>query len=200
MQKNIEHAVVIVPGLGDGDQWLSFLVRNWPALYNLQPHMHVMPWAATNEDYTTKEARLLKVVDDLARDFRLVSLIGASGGGSVVINILTKRLNVVHRVVSNCGRAQAGENVRPTLKKAGEGKPAFIESVRQAEAGVAKLDEQDKARILTLRPYFDATVPTSTVTVYGAKNVRLPSVGHVTSIGMAFAFPKMIIEFLGEEK
>jgi pimeloyl-ACP methyl ester carboxylesterase len=191
-----KHNLIVVPGLGDGERWLSFILRQWSTKYGIEPHMHVMSWADNSKNYAAKQDRLLNLIDELSNETTLLSLLGLSGGGSAVLNAYALRLDSIHKVVNVCGRLQVGQNVTPTLEQAGRGKPAFIESVKTAESNLPDLNNQQKSRILTIRPKYDEAVPISTVPVEGAQNIEINSVTHVLSIALALLFPRQIVGFL----
>ena len=67
------------------------------------------------------------------------------------------------------------------------------------ERSESKLTIHDREKVLTIRPLIDEIVPTSTVTIKNAKNIRIPCIEHALSITAAMTiFSKSIITFLKE--
>lgn len=194
-----EHAVVIVPGLSDGKLFPWLGVMNWERSYALIPLIYTMPWAENGEGFSEKLERLLAFIDATKEQYKQVSLLGISAGGSAVLNAYAARLNTITAVINVCGRVAQGKAVFPTLKIASRGKPTFFESVLRAEEVISHLPEESKQKILTLRSQFwDEIVPTSTIPIRGALNETIPMAGHIPSILYALLFPHKIIEFIDE--
>lgn len=85
----------------------------------------------------------------------------------------------------------------PSLDFVARYNPAFKESVLLFEnINENKLTKKDKEKILTIRPIWDETVPKTTVSLAGAKNIVIPTIEH--SIGGIMAltiFSQKIREF-----
>lgn len=175
-----KHSIIYIPGLNDQNfiqkKLCKILPLIWKPEFNLvifEPH-----WQDRNQ-LEPKLKELIALIDTLYKNGSYVSLMGQSAGGSLALNAFTKRKTIIHKVINVTGRLKAGENVRPSLQFASRLSPAFKESVLLFEnENEKKLLDRDRRRILTLRPFFDAIVPASTVPVKGATNKIIPVAGH----------------------
>lgn len=194
-----EHAVVIIPGLSDGKQFAWLGVRSWERNNALTPLIYTMPWAENGEGFSEKLNRLLAFIDETKEQYKHVSLLGISAGGSAVLNAYTQRVETITAVINVCGRVARGVGVFPTLEMAAKGKSTFFESVLFAEEAISHLSPRERQSILTLRAqYGDEIVPTSTTPIRGALNETVPIAGHIPSILCALLFPHKIITFIDE--
>lgn len=179
-----EHHIVYVPGLSDQsfiNKGLSGMLPLIWKIYGFETHIVYPHWQEGNS-FQPKLKKILDKIDALSTSVYTVSLIGQSVGGSAVLNAFCERRNMVNGVINICGRVRAGKNVSPTLEIAARNSPAFIESVllfeRKNEPG---LNDQDRKKIMTVRPLWDEIVPKSTVPIRGAKNIIVPSFEHSLS-------------------
>lgn len=178
-----EHHIIYVPGLHDQlflNKSLTNVIPYIWRLHGFATHIVYPHWEEGS--FRPKLQKILKEIDDLYNLGHRVSLVGQSAGGSAVLNAFSERRDIISGVVNICGRMRAGENVKPTLNLAGRYSPAFIESVKLfEEINEPTLTDQDRRKIMTIRPLWDETVPKSTVPINGAKNTVLPSVEHSLS-------------------
>lgn len=179
-----EHHIIYVPGLHDQLFINKGLTKMLPPIWRLHgftTHIVYPHWEEGNS-FQPKLRKILQEIDELHNLGYKVSLVGQIAGGNAVLNAFTERRNIVSGVVNICGRIRAGENVRPTLEHAGRHSQAFIESVSMFEKdNEPTLTDQDRKKIMTIRPLWDETVPSSTVSIRGAKNIVIPSVEHSLS-------------------
>ncbi len=159
-----------------------------------------MAWQGPEQELSPKLEGITALIDTHHAEGYRVSLLGTSAGGSAAINAFVLRKDKVHRVINVCGRLRRGDGAQPTLGKAARTSRSFYDSVLACEEHVAKFTNEDCRKILTFRPLFDELVPPSTVTVPGAKNVRLPTIEHIMSIVSAITmFSRSIVECIQEE-
>jgi carboxylesterase type B len=156
-----------------------------------------MSWQGKEKDFERKLEKVVALIDTYCADGYTVSLLGTSAGGSAVVNAFAMRKDKIHRVINVCGRLRKGENVFPTLEKASLTSKSFYDSIIQCENNLKTLSPRECQQILTFRPLFDELVPSSTVSVPGAKNIILPTIAHILSISIAMTvFSKKIAEFV----
>lgn len=182
-----KHYVIVVPGLGDREKLVSVAVKQWKK-YGFTPLVHLAPWKK-KEVLSAKLERLVNLVDKLSKK-GTVSLVGISAGGSMVLNAFAKRKKRVHAVVNVCGRLRCGEKVFPSLNFAARKYPAFRESVLFCDENRHVLTRSDRKKVMTLRGLYDEAVPSSTTTLKGAVNKRLPTILHSPSIIYALSVYK----------
>lgn len=192
-----KHTVVIIPGLGDDQRWnivaLEFLTRNWHKK-GITPLIHAVLWR-DEEGFQPKFQKLLDLIDSLSEE-NIVSIIGASAGGSMAFNAFCAKKDVLHRVVNVCGRLRAGKHVIRSLENKAESSPAFEQSVHLFEHNEHNLTYLDWERMMTIRPIIDEVVPSATVRLAGAENLIAPVPEHTLGIFFSFLFSRQIIHFL----
>ncbi|MCL5090634.1 MAG: hypothetical protein M1514_01345 [Patescibacteria group bacterium] len=194
--KSSHSIAIIVPGLGNENKGHELLVKWWK-LWNIKTYICGLNWKIEENGFTEKLKKITDLIDKLYAPNKKISLIGTSAGGSAVLNAFIARKNKVHRIVNVCGRLRSGDALFYTFEKAASKSPSFKESVLKFEKTETKLTNQDKEKIMTIKPIWDEIVPASTVKIKGAKNILVPSIGHVLSISLSlslFAYP--IIEFI----
>jgi hypothetical protein len=190
------HIVIVVPGLGDNKGKFSALAPLWKKWYGIELVVHLFPWYG-KESFETRLQRLVQKIDTLSDQGYTVSLMGTSAGGSAVMNAYGLRKHKIHRVVNVCGRLRRGERVLPTLEIAAIKSATFKESVLACESLLATLSPHDLRKIMTVRSFYDELVPTATIPVDGAHNIRILSVEHIISILLALtAYSSSVASFL----
>jgi len=196
----IKHKVIIIPGLGDDTRMIKFATNHWQN-FGLDIVPYSMGWRDGKNDLKSKLQRLVGLIDEFSQKGNTVSLIGTSAGGSAVLSAFIERRNTIHRVVNVCGRLRTGsqKGIR-SFKVRTASSPAFAQSVRLCEERESELGDNDRLRIMTVRAMFgDELVPSDTATIEGAYNIKIPTIEHMFSIGMALTiFSKPIISFLNE--
>lgn len=188
--------VIIIPGLGNEIQKHVWATDRWRK-FGIIPHVFDAKWKSEEKGFRKKLDDALKLVDSLIASGKKVSIIGNSAGSSLAINILGERKEKIHRVVVNCGRVRTGDWPWFTFDQATASSPSFKESVLKSEKIIAKLSQEEKKKILTLRPLFDEIVPPFTVPIEGATNEIVPSVEHVLTIALNMTLlSNRIIKFI----
>lgn len=132
--------------------------------------------------FIPKLEQIVQKIDELTAKGCLVSLVGQSAGGSAVINAFIERPDKVVGVVNITGRLRSPG--QPSLEEASSGSPAFADSVRRCESKLPNLTNEQRKRIMTIRPSIDKVVPSESVAVEGATNIVSPVRGH--SLGGAY--------------
>lgn len=196
MDSHNKHYVIILPTLMDDAPAMRLFTGFWP-LFGLTPVVLKFGWKDIKDDadFTQSLDKIISEVDRFAK-IGTVSLVGCSAGGSVFINILSQRKDVIHRVINVCGA------LRPGCVAGKFDTPAYLKSLYYCENAIAKLSEADKKKIMTIRPRFgDEFVKPEQVDVEGAKNISIPTFEHIFSIMMTLTFfSKSIFTFLKETR
>lgn len=190
-----KHKIIIIPGLSDYTSFIRFITYRFNS-----PEFDVevlsFGWSKSDILFENRIEELSEYINSLNDKFEKISLIGVSAGGSAVLNLFSKNNNI-HRIVNVCGRLKPGIKVSPSLEKAAKNSISFKESVIQAEINLNNLSSEKKSKIMTISPYLDGTVPTSTMSVDSGYNLKIMSMGHMVSIFIGLVFyRRSIIKFL----
>lgn len=177
--------VIYVPGLGDSDpKFQRRAVRFWK-WWGVDSELFQISWA---EDvrWEIKFNLLLKRIDALKANGQKVALVGASAGGSAVINAYAARKNDITGVVIICGKLKNPNDIGPKYRNAN---PPLVSSVASSDQALKTLDAQDRARILTRRAFYDEVVVTkSDSIIVGAHNQVSPTIIHALTIAIQLVF------------
>lgn len=120
-------------------------------------------------------------IDTALEKGKRVVLVGESAGGAMSLYLYGQRPKDITRVITLCGKNKNPANVSPTLYKRS---PAFLELMQRVEDDTAALRRAKRERIVSIRPLFDGVVPIQEMLVADCKSVRIPSVGHISSIAL----------------
>ena len=171
--------VIYVPGLRDQRFINKLLIKIISLFWKAQGFkFHIIsPRWEEGKSFLPKLKLITDKIDELSG--KTVYLIGQSAGGSAVLNAYSQRKSEIAGVVNSTGRLRKGENVRPSLDHAARFSPAFKESVLLFEnTNESTLTSKDRKKIVTIKPLWDETVPSSTVALKGATNITVPVVEH----------------------
>lgn len=191
-----EHHVIISPGIGGEIEGLKFATKNWQEGYDIYPEVIQTVWK--NEiGLRPKLKKVTDLIDSLVAKGNLVSLIGTSASGSLMLNAFIERKDVIEKVVNIGGflRPGNGKGSR-SFDARGADSIAFKESVLRFAELESTLTSEDKKKILTVRPYWDELVPPETVVIKGALNKKIPMVEHVLGITTAMVLYDPVVMFL----
>lgn len=174
--------VIYIPGLGDTKAtWQKRAVRTW-SVWGVTPHTFQMVWA-DGEPFAPKFQRLLKFIDDCAKDGS-VSLVCASAGASAAIPAFAARKNVITGLVCIAGKIHNPTAIGGAYRSRN---PAFIEGAHTV--GDALNELQDRLpNILSIRSAFDPIVPSRDSHLKGAHNRVSMVMGHAATIGTQLIF------------
>lgn len=192
-----EHHVIISPGMNGRIGGLKLLTKNWAKKYELYPEVVQTIWK-DGKGLEPKLTKILDLIDNFANRGNTVSLIGTSASGSLMLNAFVERKNVVHKVVNIGGFVRPGNGTgMHSFETRSAASKAFRESVLKFEKSEPSLTNQDRRKILTVRPMLgDELVPANTVTINGALNKTVPMIEHVLGIATALIFYNPVIVFL----
>jgi hypothetical protein len=191
-----EHVIIFTPGLGGETKSLAILTSMWP-LSGLTPIMLPMVWK-DNLPLKPKLDHLLSVVDSYLDKGHMVSGVGTSAGGSLILNAFYERPNM-HRVATVNSRLMIGPtqgwrsfDLQTRLS------PAFAESIRLLEKRLPHFPKNLSKRIINTRNFpFDELVPPETSFIEGAEHYSIPGIEHMLGIGTTLTlFSIPLINFL----
>lgn len=188
------HHLIFIPGAGDHTFWLTKIL---PLYKGVTTEIHVFGWQTDTPSLIEKQQALLDKIDARFAEGKQISLVGTSAGARAAINALAVRRDKIHKVVSVCGRIRTG----PYLNRLTpfEQKHISVRALKECEQNLSTLTDQDRVKILTIRPLYDDVVPVDTVPIPGATNIVIPSILHSLSIAVALAwYRRRIGEFCGE--
>ena len=172
--------IIYIPGLHDD----TFLHTNAVHIlrYLWRPYgfdiLVIKPHWGEGNSFAPKLKNIIDTIDKLSQK-KKVYLIGQSAGGAAVLNAFVARKNKVSGVVNICGRLIKGKKVFTYLELAAKGNPAFLDSVLLFEnQNEEKLVDEDRRKILIVKPLWDEVVPASTVGLSGATTITIPMLFH----------------------
>jgi hypothetical protein len=179
------HDVIFIPGLGDANPRAQRrLVSTW-RLWGVRPQLFHINWG-DGEAFSPKLERLLALIDKCLEKGHTVSLVSASAGAGAAINAFASRKDKISGVVCIAGKINNPETIGPRYST---GNPAFVESARQVQFSLDKLDfDTDRPRIQSRYAIFDPVVPREDSEVAGGKNRTVPSFGHSVTIATQLLF------------
>jgi len=191
--------LIIVPPLGTSSYKIGEkITKNWEKDFGIKPINWQFFWQDSGDSYEVRLKQLVDKIDELSNnDNTIVSLLGLSGGGSVVFNAFCKRKDKISKVINVGGRLKNGNIRFPESKSKNDNNFLFKESVTQCEKNIGLLDVNDKNKILTVRPLWDEYAPVEFAMVDGVKNIQIVAVEHVLGILLSMTiYKKIIIDFL----
>lgn len=192
-----QHHVIISPGL-DGRIWgLQMITKNWPKKYQLYPDIVQTIWK-DERDLKPKLQKIIDLIDLHHKQDHIVSLVGTSASGSLILNAYLERRDKVHKVINIGGFLRPGsENGIRNFKTRSTASISFYQSVMQFTEREPQLSRSNRKKILTVHPRFgDELVPANCVTISGATNETIFSIEHIASIAASLFFYKPVIQFL----
>jgi len=171
--------LIYIPGLGDdnpkGQRWA---IARWQK-HGVEAELFQMKWA-DKEPWKPKFDRLLKRIDELAKHGTAVGLVGASAGGSAVINAYAARKDKILGCVLIAGKVNRPEAIGIGYRQKD---PAFVESAYGCSKALATLNDNYRSKILSRYALADETVYKPDSRIPGAHNRIVPTVGHAITIG-----------------
>lgn len=189
---------IIVPGLGNNKFYKPFL-NWWWKRKGVNIVFFDTKWKS-KENYQTKLDRLIDLIDKESMS-KSVSLVGVSAGGSLVINAYSHRKNNINKVITICSPLRKGKiNEWRSFEKTSKVYPTFYESVIMAEENENNFLKEDRQKIMTVHTLFgDEKVPINTTTINQARNIFVPTGGHLISIFSSLTwYSKPLIMFIKE--
>ena len=193
---SLENHVIIIPGLGNNIEKHIWATKGWKN-FGVMPHVFDTRWKLEEKGFGEKFSRLLELFDSLCNRGSRVSVVGNSAGSSLGLNLFVEKRKQIDRLVINCGRIRDGDWPWFTFDQATASSPSFRESVLRAQEAEKDLTNNERSRILTLRPIFDEVVPPTTVSIAGARNEVVKSVEHSLTISLNLTlYRRKIFDFI----
>ena len=177
--------VIYVPGVGDSDpEFQRWAVNLWK-WWGVDSELFQINWAE-NAKWEARLRSLLSRIDELKAEGKSVALVGASAGGSAVVNAYAARKTDITGVVTLCAKLKNPGDIGPKYRNAN---PPLIASVTDSDKALLAFDAEDRARILTRRALYDEVVTTKTDSIVeGARNQISPTPFHALTIGLQLLF------------
>lgn len=172
---------IYLPGLGDNQSYFQQLVVKLWRLRGIKGHYIELSWG-DGEPFAPKLQEIIVSVDRLAAQDGPVALVSASAGASAAINAYVKRKNKICCVIFIAGKVKNAESISQATF---DHNPAFKTSLALLPASLRDITNADKAKILSVRPMHDSTVPVADTKIDGVVERVLPTSGHVFSIAYA---------------
>lgn len=192
-----EHHVIFIPGLKDQhpvNRTFSNLLPFYWNKFGVTTHV-IFPHWEDGAGFNTKLKIILKEIDKLSYYGHAITIVGQSAGGSAAMNAFCERRNKIKKAVNITGRLKKGKNVSPDLDESAGKSRAFKESVLLFEnTNEPSLSASDREKCLTIRPFWDETVPSITVSIKGVTNIVAPFPEHVLGgvLILFFYAPKIL--------
>lgn len=187
MLSDMKYSAIYIPGLGDKRKSLLWaqrqLLRGW-RVFGIRTELFVVGWSSDADTFDERLGKLLRRIDELAKQGSEVVLVGASAGASTAVAAFAQRKDVVRCMVTICGQLRG---IKMVPDPALDINPRFRSSLEAMEAQVKHLTASDRKRILTLRPRIDAVVRPEEASFPGGTNIYMPVVGHLLGISFAIA-------------
>jgi pimeloyl-ACP methyl ester carboxylesterase len=186
--------VLYIPGLGDdtNGEVQRRALEKWRK-FGVEPLFQTIIWN-NNEPYKQKLNKILKVVDELAAQKHTTSLVGASAGASMALNVYSERKGKINSVVFISGKINQPQTLSARYKK---DNPAFLDSVIASTKQASQLTDHDRQKMLTIFPLYDGKVTKSDATISGVKNKTLPNLFHAANIYLSITlYKRLIINFI----
>jgi hypothetical protein len=179
------HDVIYIPGLGDvNPRTQRGLIATW-RLWGVRPQLFHINWG-DGEAFAPKLERLLALIDDIAAKGHTVSLVASSAGAGAAINAFAARKKQINGVVCIAGKVNNPDTIGPRYS---DGNPAFVESARQVQFSLDKLDfDTERSRIQSRYAIFDPVIPQRDSEVAGGQNKTVLGIGHSATIATQLLF------------
>jgi dienelactone hydrolase len=152
-----------------------------------------MNWHGS-EPYKARLQKILKLIDKLLREGNQVSLVGASAGASMAMNVYGARKVKISSVVFIAGKINRPETLGDNYKSKN---PSLLPCVKESAKVAAELTKEDKKKMLTIFSFFDGTVSKADAKITGVKNKTLPVILHPVCIYLSLTlFRRISINFI----
>lgn len=194
---SLSHQIIILPGLSDRVEQITKATNFWRKR-GLEPHVVRMGWRDVEQkSIEMKLDEIIALAERLSNSGR-VSILGISAGGSAALNAFISRPDLFFKATNVCGRLRAGNHHFRSFEKMSKTSKMFRESILKFEKSETEIPHEFRERILTVSALFgDELVPADTSGLEGAKNIRIPTVEHGLSIGLALTvFSGAIFSFV----
>lgn len=172
--------LIIIPGLGDRGNVYKLIAPLWSALgYNV--HIFVFGWEDSRLDFKHAMQRLDKYIDDIGE----CSIIGVSAGGTAAVHALLNHPGVVKRIITVCSPYNpAPHHPNPRLRA----------SLDRLKTTLPSVPSNVLARVVSVHALYDGVVAVANSKPHDIRQVRLLSVGHAFTIGVALTVGSVLLK------
>lgn len=168
--------LIIIPGLGDRNRLHKAFVPIWRA-WGYDARIFSFGWEDETEDFDQAMQRLIEYIDTFSKT--KVKIIGISAGGTVALHALSRRPNIVEKIVTVA---------TPFTPMSGMYNKKLESSLAQIKLPLSK------AVVLSLYGLYDQTVPVSNTRSLAVPSHRVFAVRHSIIIGVAMTFYGPLID------
>lgn len=170
---------IYIPGLGDGAEEARIrLLNTWSWRRGVSVEHVRMNWSDSNDSFQDKLSRVVDAIKSSPQDATL-TLVGESAGGATALTIFQEHSDVIHNLVTICGKNHNAGNVGTSYYAKN---PSFREAMLSADKAAQKLTTNHKAHILTIYSTFDHVVTPANSIITGAQRFKIFIPGHALSI------------------
>jgi len=179
--------VFIIPGLGDDMHNIARFIET----KHIKTEVFIVGWRVSTDNpnlyYISRINALIKLVDESYIEGYKVILIGASAGGSFVVNVCNERPDKISLVINLSGRlTQINGPTLVGIDKYRITEPVFMESITRSERIVSSPSQTLKDKFLAFVPLWDELVPIRSMQFQGARVKRIWFIEHIINIALAF--------------
>lgn len=173
--------VIVVPGLGDeaAVSKIRAITKRWGNNYDVR--FFDSRWESS-EPYENKRQRLNEFAKN--SNDENVSVVAYSAGGALAITLLNVGIKINKLVLISC-KLKRPEGIGPKYQKRAL---ALVDAVEISQQTIGKLTQDDKDKIVCMKPLFDGVVDRQDMVIEETENRIIPFVGHGASIGFAMLF------------
>lgn len=183
--------LIYIPGLGDRyDHVRRFALRFW-VHPEFEAALYPMKWRDDSQSLDEKLVPLIALIKDASINSRVV-LVGESAGGAVVVGLHEKYPEYITKTITICGKNAGAGRVGSAIYRKN---PAFREAMRRADTAIGRLSFSDRQRMSVFYSAGDKTIKLVDTKIEGAKLLKLPGFGHLSTILLTlFIFKRRIID------
>jgi pimeloyl-ACP methyl ester carboxylesterase len=179
--------LIYVPGLGKARPPIQiFLMKSW-RLWGVRSEFFVADWSG-EETWEQKSKRLADRIAALVEEGEVVGLVAASAGASAAVNVYAARPDGVAGIMLLAGMINKPEDIKDRYRRRN---PAFVASAREGQRAINDMSSDKLQRVLSVYGLADELVASKYSKIRGARNRRLPIIGHAPTIaaGILFGVP-----------
>ena len=185
--------IIYVPGLGDFRIKSQKLALSTWQVYGVTTEVCQMKWS-DGQSFQPKLERILSRIDAAVAAGKPVAIVGTSAGASAALNAYALRKGQLKGVALICGKVLRPETISDYTYRAN---PAFRESMQRLDVSLPVLNDDDRARILSIHPFADQSVPVADTKLPGCREALVPTFGHAASIAATITiFSYKAVHFL----
>lgn len=192
--------IIYIPGLFDHVGWVDAIQRqainSWEK-FGARTEVFLVGWK-DDSDFDPRLDALCARIEELSAQGLDVALVGSSAGATAVVGALHKVPDHVKAAVIICGKVHRPHIIPEFVLEELE---VFDDALDDTQEALAELTESERAKLVSMRATFDAIVPPRDSIVRGARNVKMPVIGHLLGIGYGLVrYGRFIAKFCTESR